>query len=236
MQVRGLDHGVSAGREDDGDALVMHEGADAFHGGAVYALNQIFGSTGFDRRLSHHRGRRASTFKGAGMRADDDRVARLERDQRFRNRGGGGIGGRKNGGNHADRNSDLHDLFLGDFAQNADGFHAAHAPRQIIGGQQVLDVLIFGVAVAGFFHGEFGQAAGMGARGCGHALHNGIHLFLGIRAVFLPGNEGLFDFGADLLNGQEILIFEHLPLLLAAAVGEDLFDLFVRPGDYVHAN
>ena len=77
--------------------------------------------------------------------------------------------------------------------------------------EQILDVLVFGVAVAGLFDREIGQALGVGARRRGHALHNGVHLLLGVGAVLLPGSVRLLDLGADLLNGQEVFILEHRP-------------------------
>ena len=151
-------------------------------------------------------------LKRAGMRADDDGVAGLEGDQRLVDGGGSGIGGGQNGRHHAHRHADFDDLFFGQFAQDADGLHAAHAARQPVAVQQILDVLVFGVAVAGLFDGQIGQAFGIGARRRGHALDDGVHLLLGIRAVLLPGGVRLLDLGADLLDRQEVFIFEHRPV------------------------
>ena len=73
---------------------------------------------------------------------------------------GGGIGGGQDGRHHAHRHADFDDFLFGNFAQDADGFHAAHAARKPVAVQQVLDVLVFGVAVAGLFHGQVGQPLG----------------------------------------------------------------------------
>src|ERR1035441_9974228 len=132
--------------------------------------------------------------------------------------------------------ADRDDFFFGEFAEDADGPDAAHTAREPIAVEQILDVLVFGVAVAGLFDGHIGEALGIGAGGGGHTLHNGVHLFLRIRAVFLPGSERLFDFGADLLYGEEVFVFEHDPLLLGVAGGEDFLDLLMRAGDHVDAN
>src|SRR5450756_2794780 len=199
-------------------------------------MNDVFRRAGFERRLVEDGGRRASALERAGVRADDDGVAGLEGDQGLRHGRGGGIGGGQNGRHHAHRHADLDNLFVGEFAQNADRLDAAHSPRQPVAVQQILDVLVFGVAIAGLFDGQIGQAFGVSARRRGHALHNGVHLLLRIRAVFLPGGERLFDFGADLLYGQEIFVFEHGPLLLAIARREDFLDLLMRAGNHVDAH
>src|SRR5579864_2238931 len=48
--------------------------------------------------------------------------------------------------------------------------------------------------------------------GCrGHALHDGIHLFLGVSTVFERGRVGFLDLAARLLNGDEVLIRQHQP-------------------------
>ena len=140
-------------------------------------------------------------------------VARLERDQRLVDGGGSGIGGGKDGRDHAHRHADFDHLFFGQLAQDADGFHAAHAARKPVAGQQVLDVLVFGVAVAGLFDGQLGQMPGIGARRRGHALDDGVHLLLGKGAVLQPGCVGLLDLGADLLDGEEVFILQHQPLV-----------------------
>ena len=101
----------------------------------------------------------------------------------------------------------------GNLAQNADGLHAAHAARQPVAAEQILDVLVFGVAVAGLFDREVGEALGVGARRGGHALDNRVDLLLGVGAVLLPGGVRLLDFGADLLDGQEVFILEHQPVI-----------------------
>src|ERR1017187_5292516 len=170
------------------------------------------------------------------MRADDDGVAGLERDQYLVDGGGRGIGGGQDGRHNAHRSADLDDLFFGDLADDADGFHAAHAAREPVGGKQVLDVLIFGVAVAGFFHGHVGEVFGIGARGGSHAFDNRIDLFLRERAVLLPSCECLLDLGADLLDRDKVFVREHRTLLLQAAGGQDLLDLVVRAGDDVDAD
>ena len=42
-----------------------------------------------------------------------------------------------------------------------------------------------------------------------HALDNGVDLLLVVVAIFLPGCVGFFDFGANLLDGDEVFVFEH---------------------------
>ncbi len=74
--------------------------------------------------------------------------------------------------------AEFDDLFVGQLAQKADGFHAAHAAGQEVGREQIFDVLVFGVAVARLFDGELGEMAGVGAGGGGHALDDRVDLFL----------------------------------------------------------
>ena len=85
--------------------------------------------------LIQDRRRLAGALVGARMRADDDRVARLERDQRLVDRGGRGIGGRQDRRDDAHGHADFDDPLFGQFAEEADGLHAAHAARQPVGVQ-----------------------------------------------------------------------------------------------------
>ncbi|MCX6625569.1 MAG: hypothetical protein NTY38_31810 [Acidobacteria bacterium] len=50
---------------------------------------------------------------------------------------------------------------------------------------------------------------GIGAAGGGHALDNGVHLFLREVAVLLPGGKGLFYLDPHFLNCDEVLILKH---------------------------
>ena len=50
-RIGGFHHGVSAGGQDHAHAFMPHEGVNALHGGAVHALNDVFGRAGFECRL-----------------------------------------------------------------------------------------------------------------------------------------------------------------------------------------
>ncbi len=209
--VGGVHDAVSAGGEDDAGALVAHQGVGAVEAGVAEALDDVFGGAGFESGAIEEAGGGAGAADGARVRAEDDGVAGFEGDQDFVDGGGGGVGGGQNGGDDADGNGIFDDAFFGDFAQHADGAHAAHPARQQVGVQQVFGDLIFDVAVAGFFDGHGGEGFGVGAAGGGHAFDDGINLRLVEGAVLLPGGVSLFDLGADLLNGDEVFVFEHQP-------------------------
>ena len=109
----------------------------------------------------------------------------------------------------------------------------AHAPRKPIRRQQVLDVLVLGVAVARLLDGHFGQPPGVGARGGGHRSTTRVHPLLGIFAVLQPGPVRFFNFGANLLDGQEVFVFQHARYFLRTPPGEGFLDFLVRAGDHV---
>ena len=213
-----------------------HERVGGFERGVIDALDDALGSAGFHRRLVQNRRGGAGALVRARMRAEHNGVPRFERNQDLVNGRGGGIGGGQDGRHHAHGNADLHHLFFRQLAQNADGFHAAHAPRQPVGAQQILDVLVLGVAVAGLFDRHVGEALGIGARHGSHALDDGVNPLLGKGAVFEPGGIGLLDLGADLLDREKVFVLDHRPLLRDAASGEDPFHLLMRPRDDVDAD
>ena len=143
------------------------------------------------------------------MRAEHDGITRFERDKAFVNRRGRGIGGGQDGRHHSHRDPDLSDLLVRQLAQNADRFHPAHTAGQQVGAEQILGQLVRGVAVAGLLDGQLRQALRFSARRGGHPLDNAIDLLLVKVTVFLPGGVGFFHLGANLLNGNEVFVFEH---------------------------
>ena len=234
--IGGLHHARAAGGQDHGGALVPHQGAGGFERGVIDALDDAFGRARFHRRLVQNSRCVAGALVRARMRAENDGVARFERNERLVNRRGSGIGSGQNGRHHSHGNAHLHHFFFRQLAQYADRLHAPHAPRQPVRAQDVLDVLILGVAVAGLFHRHLGETPGIGARGGPHPLDDGVDLLLGKATVFEPCGIGLLDLGADLLDREKVFVLDHHPLLLDTASGEDPFHLLMRPWDHVNAD
>src|SRR5207249_5282338 len=140
--------------------------------------DDVFGRAGLDGRLVEDGGGLASAFLRARVRAEHHGVAGFERDQGLVDGGGSRVGSGENGGHYADRDADFDQALLGNLAQNADRLHAAHAAREPVATEKILDVLVGGVAVAGFFDREIGQAPGISAGRGGHAFDDCVDLVL----------------------------------------------------------
>ena len=197
---------MSAGREDDRDLVVLHQGVGGLHGGVRHALDDAFGGAGRDRSLVQKISRVIGALRGAGVRADDDGVARLQADEAFVDDGRGGVGGGQDRGDHAHGHADFHHLLLRQLAENADRLHAADSAGEEIGVQQVFGDLVLDVAVLGFFDGHFRQHLGIRPAGGGHRLDDAVDLLLVEPLIRPEGRQGLLHLGADFLQGDEIRV------------------------------
>ena len=108
---------VPARRQDHAGALMPHQGVGSFERRRGDALDDIFRRSCFQRGVVKDTGRLTGAPLGIGMRAEHNRVARLQRNQALVNGRGRGIGGRENGRNHPYRNTDLGDLLFRQLAQ-----------------------------------------------------------------------------------------------------------------------
>ena len=177
--IRRLDHARSARRQNR--VRLPHHRARKSHAGLVYPADDLVGSARLDGGLQHHFRRLDRAFFRAGMRGNNQPVPRLETDQRLKNRRGGGIGGRNDGREHADR---LRDARIAEGLvpfDNAAGFGVLIFVVDIFGGIVIFDHLVLKHAHARLFHRHFCQRnarlIGRGRR----RKENIIHLLLCIR-------------------------------------------------------
>ena len=153
--IRRVHHARAAGREDD--VRLMHQFARQLEAREFDAADDTFRRARLDRRLVNDaRGFRGALL-GARVRADENRVAGLEAQQRLENRRGGRVRRRDDRRDKADRLGDLLDAERRVFLQHADRLRVAVGMVDILAGVVVLDDLILHHAHAGFLNRHFGQ-------------------------------------------------------------------------------
>ena len=140
------------------------------------------------------------------MRADDDRAARLERDEDLVDRRGGRVRRRHDGRDDAERLGDLDDLAVVESLDDADGLHRPDEVVDLLRGEQVLLDLVGDDAVAGFFVGEAGERLGLGRDRGRHRVDDGVDLFLGELGERVGGLLRAARKGPRLVNGRQVAI------------------------------
>jgi hypothetical protein len=108
------------------------------------------------------------------MRAEDDRAARLDRDQHLVDGGRGRVGRRHDRRDDAERLGDLDDLPVLDAIDDADGLHRPDELVDLTRGEQVLLDLVGDHAVTGLVDGEAGQRFGVRRHRVGHCRDDGV--------------------------------------------------------------
>ena len=155
--VCGLDHARTAGREDGGDAVVLHQCAGRLDGGVLDPLDAVLGGARLDGGVAHDLGCCDGTVLGAGVEAEDDRAAGLQCDQGLEDGGGGRVGDRGDAGDHADRFGNFIDAEHVIFADDADGLLTSQVVGDVLAGEDVLGRLVFHQATVRFVDGHFGE-------------------------------------------------------------------------------
>ena len=105
--VRGPDHGGAAGRDDQAGPLVGHQRVDQRHRRLVDDLDHAVGCARGHRGRGQRPGRVGGALPGQRVRADHDRVAGHEGEQRLDEHGGDRVGRRGEREHHAGRARDL---------------------------------------------------------------------------------------------------------------------------------
>ncbi|MGC0353150.1 hypothetical protein RKD25_000439 [Streptomyces sp. SAI-124] len=187
-RVGGLDHGVAAGGEDQGDAGVPHQQTGRLDGRLLDPLHAVFRRARGDRGVPHDAGGLGAAALGGGVEGEHHRVAGLQGHQRLEERGGGRIGDRGDRGHHAHRLGDLDHVLDVVTAYDPDGLHAAHAVRDVLAREHVLGRLVLEDTASRLVDREAGQ---------GGVLVEG-------------GDRGLLDDVVDLLLGQGLVVRERL--------------------------
>ena len=148
------------------------------------------------------------------MGGEDHGVAGLQGDEGLVDDSGGGVGGRHDTGDDADRHGHLEHLVDLVFFKDADSLHVLDAGVDLFCGEQVLGLLVSRLAVAGLFVSHLSQFFGMSDADFGNGLDDGVDALLAeLRVLSLSGAGGTHK-GTSFLYGQQILVY-HLttPLL-----------------------
>ena len=171
-----LDHaGAASGQDKVAD---LHELIGAFDGRHADAAHEIGGHMAGTQGALDGLHSFGDAVAGAGVRGKHNGIARLERDKRFIDNRGRGIGGRHDAGNDAHGHGDFHNLADRVGMQLADGLHVLDAGIDLFAGKQVLDLFILGLAEAGFLNSHIGQGFSLGRSGFRHCPDNLVHAVL----------------------------------------------------------
>ena len=188
---------------------------------------------GAPRRLVHDLGDARDALHGRRVRAEDDRAARLERDQDLVDGGRRRVGRRNDGRDDAERLGDLDDPPIVVPRDDADGLHRPDELVDLLRAEQVLLNLVFDDAVAGFFDGEPREGFGLRRGRGGHRVDDGVDLLLAEFGELEPGLLGAARERARFGDRCEIAIglrracgFSHG---LLGSLGQDPLDFGVRP-------
>ena len=200
-----LDHAGAAGRENHIDVGMAHETLAQCHRRFFDPPDNAFRSAGFDGCVQHELRGGDRALLGAGMRAEDDSVACLERNQGFEDRGGGRVGGRDDSRDESERFGNGVDAERLIMLQNSAGLHIFVLMINVFGGEVVLDDLVFDYAHAGFFHRHFGEFDTCIVGGESSGAEDCIDLLLGKLGVFALS---LFDGFDGLVENCELLRFQ----------------------------
>lgn len=122
-------------------------------------LNAVFRSAGFDGSFVDDFGCCDGALLRFRVEAEDDRVAGLQADQTFEDRGGSRIGDRSDAGDHADRFGNVGQTLNLIFLDDADRFQMTHVIDDIFASEQVFGRLVFEDAALGFLDRQLGQFA-----------------------------------------------------------------------------
>ena len=173
-----LDHGRSPGGQDQPDLRGTHQLLTPGHGPHGKTADGPGWRTCLLRRPGHDLHRLQGAFQGLGMGRKDDGIAGFQGNDGLVADGGGRIGAGYDGPNDPHRDTDLPDLLLGIFLQDAQTPHPPDRPRDPLRGKAVFGDLILHIAEARFPDGHFRQLPGRGPKGRGHRLHDFVQLFL----------------------------------------------------------
>src|SRR5690606_1148613 len=99
-------HTRTAGREDQADVRVVHQGVGQLNRRLLDPADQICSRTGSDGRLQNDIRRFVGGVFGTRVRREDDGVTGLQADQRFEDSCGGRVSGRYDTADDTDRFSD----------------------------------------------------------------------------------------------------------------------------------
>ena len=204
--VGGADQSHAACGKDDRHIALLHQFLRPREGDGRHPVDGACRSSRPPRRIVQYLGHPRDALCCGGVGADDDRAARLERDEDLVDGGRGGVGRRHDRRHHTERFGDLDDapgLVPGD---DADSLHRLDEVVDRFRGEQVLLDLVFVDAKPCLVHSQTGKRLGVGGGGVGDGGDDGVDLFLGELGEFEPGLLGPSGERARLGNGGEVAI------------------------------
>ncbi len=181
-----LHHRRTARREND--VRILHEELGLFDGRLLHARDDVFGRARLDRRVQNDHRRVVRALLRARMRADDDAIARLERDEGLENRRRGRVRGRDDRADDANRLGDLAHAKALVFLDHAARLHVLVAIEDVFGREVVLDDLVLDNAHARLLHGVLGERNALAVRRERRRTEDLVDLFLRVgRELLLRG-------------------------------------------------
>ena len=204
-------HAGAAGGEDD--VCRLHQGGRHVEGRDVDPADDAFGSARLDSRFEHDLRRGDGAALCAGVRRDDDAVARFQADERLEDRRGGGVGRGDDRRDHADGLGDFFDAVRLVFLDDADRFGVLVGVIDVLGGIVVFDDFVFHDTHARFRDRHFGERDALVVRREGCRREDLVYLFLRIGGEDLLRLPDLFDLAHQRLDRIDELFVLHKTLL-----------------------
>ena len=198
--VGGLNRLGAAGRPDEVHARVMEE---VLRDVERRIGDHLQGVGRQSRRLAgllQDLDRALGAAGGARRRPEDDRVARLGRDDRLEQRRRGRVGDGQQPEHDADRLGHLLDVALGVLADDADRALVLEVVVEELGGDVVLEDLVLEDPEPGLLHGELGEVDGVLEAGDDHRPHDRVDGLLVQAAEGAGGGAGALDVAVQALG------------------------------------
>ncbi len=228
-----LDHARATGREDRGDARVLHQRAGRLDRRVLDPLDAVRRGACLNGGVTHD----ARRFRGALLRerveAENDGATGLQRDERLEDRRRSGVGDGRDAGDHTDRLGDFVDAEHVVFADDAHGLLAGHVVGDVLAREDVLGGLVFHEATAGLVHGHLGEHQVLVQRGYRGFGHNAVHGLLVELLEFLQRLAGLDHKGIHL--GSRRGLFVHNRGCFGCVLGRGLLRLSIVLACFCHA-
>ncbi len=158
-RIRRPDHRVAAGRQDERHTGVVHQLPGALDRRLRHPLDAVLRRTRGDSGVAHDLGGLHGAVLRVRVERENDRAARLQRDERLEDRRRRRVRHRGETGDDSDRFGDLDDpeqIVAGD---DADGLRVAHPVGHVLAGEDVLGRLVLEDTTAGLGHGGEGELA-----------------------------------------------------------------------------
>ena len=157
---------------------MVHERVGCFDGGVGNPLDTVRRRTSLYSCVQQHLGRSCRTVLCGRMKAENNWVTRLERNNGLEHGGGGRICNGRYACNHADWLGNLFIPLQLIFFNHTCGFHGFDGMVDVFSRKHIFGNFIFIYAASSFFHCHFCQRHVLIHARHGHGLDNGVHLFL----------------------------------------------------------